>query len=74
MQLLEDTKKYRAESENECAKIIEAVKAEGREKGYSVIKEKKEYKTKKSKGVVIADGWLLQLTLSYGGFWDGIEQ
>ena len=42
MQLLEDTKKYRAESENECAKIIEAVKAEGREKGYSVTKEKKE--------------------------------
>ena len=51
MQLLEDTKKYRAESENECAKIIEAVKAEGREKGYSVTKEKKEYKTKKSKQV-----------------------
>ena len=68
--LLETTSKYRAESELSAKDMIEAFRAQAKEKGYVVKKAGYEYKTKKAKGEVIAECWVVSVTQVFGDIWE----
>jgi hypothetical protein len=70
--LLETTSKYRASSENEAKEMIEKFRAEARDKGYTVKKAGFEYKTKKTKGEVIGQAWVVSVTQVFGDLWEDL--
>lgn len=71
--LIETTSKYRTDSEIAAKDMIEAFRAQAREKGYIVKKAGYEYKTKKSKGEIIAECWIVSVTQIFGSIWEDIE-
>lgn len=70
--LLETTSKFRANSENEAKEMIEEFRAEATTKGYVVKKAGFEYKTKKAKGEVIAEAWVVSVTQVFGDLWEDL--
>lgn len=70
--LLETTSKYRADTEVDAKNMIEKFRAQADEKGYILKKAGYEYKTKKAKGEIIADGFLVSITCVYQEFWEGL--
>lgn len=73
MRLLKVTEEYRAESEQEVKEMNEQFKTEAKTKGYILNAFSYSKKEKKSKGVIVDDGYLVKVTKVYGGFWDGLE-
>lgn len=71
--ILEQTGKYRVETEDEAKELIEEARAQSQAKGYVLKKASYERKVKKSKGEVIAEGFLVTIVTSYAGFWEVIE-
>lgn len=69
MKKLEITEKYKAYTEEEAKDFLDEVKAGANAGGYYVKKSGYEYKTKKSKGEIIAEGWLCTVTKAYEEFW-----
>lgn len=70
--LLETVSKYRANSENEAKEMIEQFRAEALQKGYIVKKAGFEYKTKKAKGEIIAEAWVVSITQVFGDIWEDL--
>lgn len=70
--LIETTSKYRAESEIAAKDMIEAFRAQAKEKGYTIKKAGYEYKNKKSKGEIIAEAWLVSVTQVFGDIWEDL--
>lgn len=70
--LLETTSKYRADSETQAKEMIEQIRQEASEKGYIVKKAGFEYKTKKSKGEVIAEVWVVTVTQVFADVWEDL--
>lgn len=70
--LLETVSKYRASSENEAKEMIEQFRAEALQKGYIVKKAGFEYKTKKAKGEIIAEAWVVSITQVFGDIWEDL--
>ena len=70
--LLETVSKYRASSENEAKEMIEQFRAEALQKGYIVKKAGFEYKTKKAKGEIIAEAWVVSITQIFGDIWEDL--
>jgi hypothetical protein len=70
--LLETTSKFRANSENEAKEMIEEFRKEAATKGYVVKKAGFEYKTKKAKGEVIAEAWVVSVTQVFGDLWEDL--
>lgn len=70
--LLETTSKYRATSENAAKEMIEEFRKEAKEKGYVVKKAGFEYKTKKAKGEIIAEAWIVTITQVFGDLWEDL--
>jgi hypothetical protein len=70
--LLETTQKYRVDSEEQAKDLIEQFRAQAREKGYVVKKAGYEYKTKKAKGEVIAEAWVVSVTQVFGELWEDL--
>lgn len=70
--LLETVSKYRATSEDAAKEMIEKFRAEAAQKGYIVKKAGFEYKTKKSKGEVIAEAWVVTITQVFGDVWEDL--
>lgn len=70
--LLETTMKHRAESESSAKDMIEAFRAQAKEEGYIIKKAGYEYKTKKSKGEIIAECWVVTVTQVFGDVWEGL--
>ncbi len=70
MRLIKETKEFRAETEAEAKAIVEKFQAEGLEKGFSIIKWSADYKTKKAKGEIIDEGYLLKITFNISDFWE----
>lgn len=71
--LLETTTKYRTDSEVEAQKMIEAFRADAKDKGYIVKKASYTRKDKKSKGEIIVTGYLVEVTQVFGSFWEELE-
>ena len=70
--LLETVSKYRADSENQAKEMIEKFRAEAAQKGYIVKKAGFEYKTKKSKGEVVAEVWVVTITQVFADVWEDL--
>lgn len=65
MVLVQEVKRYRAETEEEAIATIQKFKDGAGQGGYEVKKSSYTQKTKKSKGEVIDAWYLVDLTLSY---------
>ena len=70
--ILETVSKYRADSENQAKEMIEKFREEAAQKGYIVKKAGFEYKTKKSKGEVIAEVWVVTITQVFADVWEDL--
>ena len=70
MRKLKVTEEFRVETEAEAKTAVENFQREGLEKGFSITKWSADYKTKKSKGEIIDNGYLLKVTFQFSDFWD----
>lgn len=70
MQLVETTQKFVVNTEIEARDAIEGFRAEAKQKGYSVKKASYEHKTKKSKGAIIDECWVVTVIEIFGGLWE----
>lgn len=71
--VLETTVKIRKDSEEEAKDTIETYRKEAAQKHYILKKASYEYKTKKAKGEIIAEAWVVTVTLFYAGLWEDFE-
>lgn len=70
MRLLKQTEEYRADTEEEAKEIMEKFRAEAPVKGYVLGASGYTYKTKKAKGEIIDEAWVVKIVKSIGGVWD----
>lgn len=67
--LLETTTKLKVNSEDLAKSTIEAYRQDAVEKGYTIKKAGYEYKTKKAKGEIIDEKWVVSITQVFGELW-----
>lgn len=70
MRLLKVTEEYRAESELEAKELMETIRNEASTKGYSVGASGYTYKSKKPKGEIIDEAWIVKIVKTFGGVWE----
>ena len=70
MKRLKVTEEFRAYSEQEAIDAIENARAHQKEDNYVLGANGYKYKTKKSKGEIIDQGWTVSITKIYNEFWD----
>ena len=70
MKILKQTEEYRTDSEEEAIAVIESYKKDAEEKGYILGASGYTYKTKKAKGEIIDEAWVVKVTKILGGVWD----
>lgn len=70
MRLLKQTDEYRVEDEVEAKEMMEQFRISAAKEGYTIGKMGYTYKTKKAKGEVIDEGYLLSVQKIYGTFFD----
>lgn len=73
MRILKQTEEYRADSEEEAIAVIESYKKDAEEKGYILGASGYTYKTKKAKGEIIDEAWVVKVNKILGGVWDDGE-
>lgn len=71
---LEHTIKIKAYSEEEAKNIIEGLRSESKTAGYVLKKAGYEYKTKKAKGEIVAEAWVVTATKVFGALWEDIGE
>lgn len=72
MNILEETYKISADSEQQAQQIIDDYKANQRSGGYILKKGSFERKEKKSKGEIIAERYLITVVLTKGELWEDV--
>ena len=70
MKLLKITYEHRTYNEDDAKNAIIKFRAEAQEKGYTVGAAGYTYKTKKKKGVVVAEAWVVKCIAIYDEVWD----
>ena len=70
MRVLKVSEQYACDTENEARDAIDHFKEQQDEKGYVLGKAGYTYKTKKAKGEIIGEQWIVDVTKVYGGVWD----
>lgn len=70
MKKLEIQEKYRAYSEDEAKDFIETNRTAATTGNYILKKAGYEYKTKKAKGEVIDEAWIVTLVKVFNGIWE----
>ena len=68
--LLETTQKLRCDSEASAKDLIEQFRVGASSGGYTVKKAGYEYKTKKAKGEIIDEAWVVTVTQTFGSLWE----
>lgn len=69
MRTLKITEEIRVDSETEAKELMEKYRQEAHEKGYTLGASGYTYKTKKSKGQIVDDGFLVKAVKIYTEFW-----
>lgn len=69
MRLLKSTEEYVCGSENEAKMEMEKIRSEAGN-GYLVGSMGYTYKTKKQKGEIIGEAWILKVQKIYGEIWE----
>lgn len=72
MMLLKVSEQYACDTEDEAREMIDKFKDGQDEGNYTLGKAGYTYKTKKAKGEIIAEKWVLDVTKIFGGIWDDI--
>ena len=70
MKLLKVTYEHRAYTEDEAKDAILKFRAKANEEGYTVGAAGYTYKTKKKKGEVVSEAWLVKCVAIYDEIWD----
>lgn len=70
--LLETTNKYSVDSETKAKDMIEEFRQKASDKGYIIKKAGYEYKTKKAKGEIIAEAWVVSVTFIFSTLWEDL--
>ena len=73
MRLIEQTEKYVVDSEEEAIKVAQEFKKDAEAKSYVLGASGYTYKTKKSKGEIIGEAWVVTVKKVLGGVWDDYE-
>lgn len=73
MRKLKVTEEFKAYSEEEAIKAIEEMRANQTKEGYTLGANGYKYKTKKAKGEIIAEAWIVTVTKIYGEVWDDLD-
>lgn len=71
--LLKNTVETKVETQAQAEDLIVRRKEYAAANGFSISAAGYTYKTKKSKGEIVADGYLVKVVESYAGFWDDYE-
>ena len=70
MKKLKVTEEYRAYSEEEAIQAINGARALQEEGGYTLGANGYKYRTKKAKGEIIAEAWIVSITKIFDEIWD----
>ena len=70
MKRLKVTEEYRAYSEQEAIDALNEARAKQNTEGYTLGANGYKYKTKKAKGEIIAEAWIVSITKVYDEIWD----
>lgn len=70
MRLIEQTDKYVVDSEQAAVGLIQAFRDKAEEDGYILGASGYTYKTKKAKGEIIDEAWVVSVKKILGGVWD----
>ena len=70
MKRVKVTEEFRAYSEEVAIQAIEAARAHQGEGKYTLGANGYKYKTKKSKGEIIAEAWIVSMTKIFDEVWD----
>ena len=73
MKRLTVTEEYRAYSEEEAIEAISKARAMQEQGKYTLGANGYKYKTKKSKGEIIGEAWVVSMTKIYDDVWDDGE-
>ena len=68
--LLKQTDEIRANSEEEAKLIMENFRKEAEKENYIISASGYTYKTKKSKGEIIDEAWVVKIVKQIAGVWD----
>lgn len=72
LRVLEIQTKYVADSEVEAKDYIEQIRQSAKTNHYMIKKASYEYKSKKAKGEVIAEAWVVTITAIYSELWEDL--
>lgn len=70
MKRLKVTEEYRAYSEQEAIDALNEARAKQNTERYTLGANGYKYKTKKAKGEIIAEAWIVSITKVYDEVWD----
>ena len=70
MKILKETIEFKAYTEEEAKEIMEKFRTEASTKGYILGASGYTYKTKKAKGEVIDEAWIVKIVKQIAGVWD----
>lgn len=73
MRLIKRTEEYVVDTEEEAIKAIQNFREDAEEHGHTVGASGYTYKTKKAKGEIIGEQYLIKVTRILGGIWDDYE-
>lgn len=73
MRKLKITEEFKAYSEEEAIQALEALRANQQKEGYTLGANGYKYKTKKAKGEIIGEAWIISATKIFGEVWDDLE-
>lgn len=73
MRLIERTEKFVVDSEEEAIQLIQTSKKDAEDNGYVLGASGYTYKTKKAKGEIIGEAWVVSIKKVLGGVWDDYE-
>ena len=73
MRLIKLTEEYVVDTEDQAVKAIQDFRDEANNKGYTLGASGYTYKTKKAKGEIIGEQYLIKITKILGGIWDDFE-
>lgn len=71
MRCIEQTDKYVVDSEQAAVGLIQAFRNKAEEEGFRLGASGYTYKSKKSKGEIADEAWVVSIKKIFGGVWDG---
>lgn len=73
MRLIKQTDEFVVDTEEQAIALIEKARQDAHTEGYVLGANGYTYKTKKAKGEIVAEQFLVKIAKVYGGVWDDYE-